>query len=132
MRRRLSVLLLTAACATFPAAASAGLIALRIEFRADAGARPRIFTLRCGEQMTGTVAHPAAACKRLQRLGPGAFRPTPSGTACTEISAGPSTARITGISFGRPLWVRFRLDNGCEIARWQRLSFLLPRPAPPR
>lgn len=132
MPHRLPLILLVLACAALPANASAGLIALRIDFRADADAAPRILTLRCGERVTGTVPRPAAACRRLQQLGPGAFRPTPPGTACTEISGGPSTARITGIYFGRPLWVRLRLDNGCEIARWQRVSFLLPRPAPPR
>jgi len=127
----LAIVLLVVSVA-LPATASAGLIDLRIRFQADAGTKPRLFTLRCADRATGTVPHPADACRRLQRLGDGAFRPTPPGTACTEISGGPSTARVTGIYLGRPLWVRLRRDNGCEIARWQRVGFLLPRPAAPR
>ena len=72
-----------------------------------------------------------AACARLQRLGPQAFRPTPPNTACTELYGGPSTARITGTFLGFPLWVKLGRGNGCEIARWQRVAFLLPQPASP-
>jgi len=131
IRRRLLAPLLVVACAVFPTAASAGLIALKIEFRADAGSKPRVLTLRCAEKATGTVRNPAAACARLQRLGPAGFRPTPPNTACTEISGGPSTARVTGLFLGFPLWVRLSRTNGCEIARWQRVAFLLPQPASP-
>jgi hypothetical protein len=114
-----------------PATASAGLIDLRIRFQADAGTKAQLFTLRCADRVTGTVPHPADACRRLQRLGSEAFRPTPPDTACTAIFGGPSTARVTGSYLGRPIWVRLRRDNGCEIARWQRVGFLLPQPAAP-
>ena len=129
MPRLLPLVLL--ACAALPATASAGLIALRIEFRADFGSKPRILTLRCEDRATGTVPRPAATCRRLQQLGAEVFRPTPPRRACTEISGGPSTARVTGIYFGRQIWARLRRDNGCEIARWQRVAFLLPPPAAP-
>lgn len=127
----IALLVAAAAPATASASASAGLIDLRIRFQADATAAPQRFTLRCTDRATGTVPRPAVACARLQRLGDGAFRPTPPRTACTEISGGPSTARVTGIYLGRPIWVRLRRDNGCEIARWQRVAFLLPPPAAP-
>jgi hypothetical protein len=130
MRRRL-LLLLALACGAAPASAAGGLIALRLEFRADPGATRQVLTLRCSDHATGTVPHPAAACRGLRSLGPDAFRPTPPGTACSEISGGPSTARVTGIYYGHPIWVGLRRDNGCEIARWQRVAFLLPRPASP-
>jgi hypothetical protein len=127
----LAIVLLVVSVA-LPATASAGLIDLRIRFQADAGAKVQLLALRCADRATGTVRHPADACRRLQRLGDDAFRPTPPDTACTEISGGPSTARVTGIYFGRPIRVRLRRDNGCEIARWQRVAFLLPRPSAPR
>jgi len=129
--RQLTIPLFVMVCATFPATASAGLIALKIEFRADAGSKPRILTLRCAAKAIGTVRSPTTACARLQRLGPTAFRPTPPNAACTEIYGGPSTARITGTFFGSPLWARLSRSNGCEIARWQRVAFLLPQPAAP-
>jgi len=131
MSARRLVALFAVACAVLPATASAGLIALKIEFQTNAGSKPRVLTLHCAEKTTGTVRNPAVACARLQRLGPAAFRPTPPNTACTEISGGPSTARITGLFQGFPLWVRLSRTNGCEIARWQRVAFLLPQPAAP-
>lgn len=131
MSARRLVLLFAVAYAVLPASASAGLIALRIEFRGDAGSQPRVFTLRCAEKATGTVPNPATACSRLQRMGRAAFRPTPPDMACTEIYGGPSTARVTGTYFGSSVWVRLSRVNGCEIARWQRVAFLLPRPDAP-
>jgi hypothetical protein len=131
--RRIALLAALAALGTFaatvPAAAPGGTIDLRIVFRADPSAAPRLFTLRCANRSVGTVPRPSEACRRLRALGESAFRPTPPGTACTEIWGGPSTAQVTGTTFGRRLWVRLRRDNGCEIARWQRVGFLLPRPA---
>jgi hypothetical protein len=125
------VALFVVVSAVYPAAATAGLIALKIEFRADTGSKARVITLRCAEKATGTVRDPAAACARLQRLGRGAFRPTPPNVACTEIYGGASSARITGTFLGFPLWVKLSRGNGCEIARWQRVAFLLPQPASP-
>ncbi len=112
MRRRLPLIVLILACGALPATAAAKPIALRIEFLADPGATPRILRLRCAERATGTVQHPGVACRRLRQLGATAFRPTPAGTACTEISGGPSTAVITGMFSGRPLWVSLSLANG--------------------
>jgi hypothetical protein len=131
MRRRLLVLVLALTCVAGPVTASAGLISLRIEFRAKADSKPRILTLRCGERATGTVPHAALACRRLQLLGSGAFRPTPPDAACTAIFGGPSTARIVGTFLGRALWVKVGRRDGCAIARWQRVAFLLPPPAAP-
>jgi hypothetical protein len=132
MRRRLLLVpLLFVVSVVLVTSASAGLIALKIEFRADAGSKPRVLTLRCAAKATGTVPNRAAACARLHRLGPTAFRPTRPNTACTEIYGGPSIARITGTFLGFPLWVKLSRGNGCEIARWQRVAFLLPQPASP-
>lgn len=131
MSARRLVALFAVACTAFPVTASAGVIALRIDFRADTGSKPRILTLRCGEKATGTVPNSGVACVRLRRLGRSAFRVTPPYSACTELFGGPSTARITGTFRGLPLWVKLSRANGCEIARWQRVAFLLPRPASP-
>src|SRR5688572_17055799 len=53
------------------------------------------------------------------------FEPTPADVACTEIYGGPGTARVTGQLEGRPIDVRFSRNNGCEIARWDALEWLL-------
>lgn len=132
MRVAALVVVLAVASVALPSAVSAGLIDLHIVFRATAWAKPRSLTLRCADGSTGSVPDPVGACRRLHRLGDDVFRPTPRDTACTEISGGPSTARVTGIYYGRRVWALLRRDNGCEIARWQRVAFLLPRPAAPR
>ena len=106
MRRVLPLLLAALACSVVAEAAAAAPIALRIEFRADSAATPRILRLACSDRSTGTVSQPAAACRKLQRLGSAAFR-ADSAEACSapQISGGPSTARVTGAYLGRSLWV---------------------------
>jgi hypothetical protein len=69
-------------------------------------------------------ARSSAFCARLAELGD-PFAPTPPGTACTEIYGGPGVARVKGTFRGRPVWATFRRRDGCEIARWTRIGFLL-------
>jgi hypothetical protein len=71
---------------------------------------------------------------RCERLDPEAFEPVPPDVACTEIYGGPSTARVTGELDGKPIDASFSRSNGCEIARWDKLEWLLGRvegPKPP-
>ena len=64
---------------------------------------------------------------RLATGGVGLFAPTPRNIACTEIYGGPQRARIVGTVSGRRVWATFTRTNGCEIARWQRISpWLVP------
>lgn len=56
-----------------------------------------------------------------------AFAPTPDDVACTEIYGGPATAHVTGTLDGEPIDATFSRENGCEIARWDRLERLLGR-----
>ena len=54
-----------------------------------------------------------------------AFAPTPDDVACTEIYGGPATAHVSGTLDGEPVDATFSRENGCEIARWDRLERLL-------
>jgi len=56
-----------------------------------------------------------------------AFAPTPDDVACTEIYGGPATAHVTGTLDGEAIDATFSRENGCEIARWDRLERLLGR-----
>jgi hypothetical protein len=71
------------------------------------------------------VIQPVLACRRLLAAGRGIFAPTPGGIACTMIYGGPQEALITGTLRGEKVWTRLRRRNGCEIARWNRVAFLL-------
>jgi hypothetical protein len=68
----------------------------------------------------------ADACGRLSldRLAP-----VPRATPCTAIYGGPAVARVTGTLRGERVDARFSLEDGCEIARWERNRALL---GPPR
>lgn len=92
---------------------------------ADAG-KPLTWTLRCGPA-GGTLARPAVACARLSGTGRRVFAPVPGDAVCTEIYGGPQVALVVGVVQGRRVWARVQRRNGCEIARWNRLSpWLLP------
>ena len=87
------------------------------------GGPSHAWTLRC-EPAHGTLPHPAQACARLALLDD-PFRPVPAGVACSEVYGGPQVARVTGVVRGRKVWAVFRRRDGCETARWGRVSFLL-------
>jgi hypothetical protein len=76
----------------------------------------------------GDHPDPAGACQALQRSGAAALAEVPPSTACTQIYGGPQTATVTGTRNGEPVNARFKRTNGCEIARWDSLVPLLPKP----
>jgi hypothetical protein len=57
--------------------------------------------------------------------------PVPREMACTAIYGGPSVARVTGTLRGESVDERFSLEDGCEIARWERNRELLGPPNTP-
>jgi hypothetical protein len=85
----------------------------------------RTWTLRCNPT-GGTLPGARTACSRLARLGGSAFAPTPAGSACTQIYGGPQLAFVRGTLGIHPIWTKLRRRDGCEIARWNRVAFLLP------
>ena len=121
--RAVAVILATVASSATAFAAN-GSTALRITLWATPDSSPRVLTLHC-DPPRGTVARPATACARLERVGRGVFAQTPPGTACTMIYGGPQRAIVAGILDGRKVWASFRRQDGCEIARWNRVAFLL-------
>src|SRR5204862_197447 len=47
-------------------------------------------------------------------------------SACTQLYGGPQEALVTGRLRGRLVHADFSRKDGCEIARWTRVGFLLP------
>ena len=105
-------------------AAAAAATVLSIVVSPGNGGTSRHWTLTCGPP-GGTLPRPARACTGLARLR-APFAPVPKGTACSQIFGGPQTARVTGTYRGRHVRAAFNRQNGCEIARWQRVAFLFP------
>ena len=82
------------------------------------------------EPAGGDHPNPEAACAALTKSGAKAMPPVPTDRMCTQIYGGAQTATITGTWRGSEVDASFKRTNGCEIARWEALSGLLP-PAPP-
>jgi hypothetical protein len=129
--QRLAFLLLVATIAVaVPALAQAGAINLKIVYRASDTSKPRLLELHCTPPIHGTLPAPASTCRKLAALGDDALaRPGVGTTACSQIYGGPQTALVTGIYFGRRVWARLTRVDGCAIARWNALAFLLPKPS---
>jgi hypothetical protein len=62
-------------------------------------------------------------------LSPRKLAPVPRTTPCTALYGGPAVARVTGTLRGERVDARFSMDDGCQIARWERNYELL---GPPR
>jgi hypothetical protein len=100
---------------------------LRISYWDGPGGTPdAVWTLRCNPA-GGSLAKPVRACRKLGIGGAKLFSATRPGTACTDIYGGPQRAKIVGTVGGARVSTTMTRTNGCEIARWARLSpWLLP------
>ena len=86
-------------------------------------AAPTVRTLRCNPP-AGTLPRRDLACARLARAS-APFAPLREDVACTDIYGGPQEAVVAGRFRGRRIWVALSLRNGCEIARWNTLRYLV-------
>jgi subtilisin inhibitor-like len=85
---------------------------------------PRRWTLRCGP-VGGTHTRRAAACTRLASMQK-PFVAQPKNQVCTQIYGGPEQALVTGKHRGQRVWTALGLGDGCQIARFKQLEFLVP------
>jgi hypothetical protein len=100
---------------------------LRISFWAegdDAQAAPKRWTLRC-DPAGGSHPRDAEACRKLDALKQ-PFKAPRKDLQCTQQYGGPQEATVTGTYLGNRVFARLTLTDGCQIARFKRLSFLVP------
>ena len=104
-----------------PPASSPQRVALDIAVDPDGDGRrgERTAQLRCPSR------EHEDACRRALRLPPAAFEPVRGDLACTEIYGGPQRARLEGAIGRRRVDAEFTRVNGCEIARYDAVAFLL-------
>jgi hypothetical protein len=104
---------------------------------ADPTATPTLLpfsgTLRCadsGATGTGMFATTATAtCAAvIEQREVFAAAPDDQGQICTEIYGGPQLATIKGSVDGTPVDIEVERSDGCGIARWTELEFLLGPP----
>ena len=91
----------------------------------DAG-RAESWTLEC-DPAGGTLPSPDTACS-LVASNADLLEPLPEDVVCTQQFGGPEQAAVRGTFEGREVDVRYSRANGCEIARWDRLSPLFDAP----
>jgi hypothetical protein len=82
------------------------------------------WTLRCGP-VGGTHTRKAAACSRLASI-QRPFAAAPKNEVCTQVYGGPDQAVVSGEHRGQRVWVLLSLSDGCKIARFKQLEFLVP------
>jgi len=103
---------------------TAAATALTITVTPSPAASPLTWTLSCGPA-DGTHPNPAAACDFVARTAARLLAPVPADLACTKIYGGPAVATISGMWRGLPVNARLARQDGCEIARWDRLEPLI-------
>jgi len=96
-------------------------LTVRVDPDGDGPAEPKQARVLC-DQEADERGSPCAAAKRLR---PADFEPTPGDVACTELFGGPETATISGTLERERVEGRFSRHDGCEIARWEKVSALL-------
>jgi hypothetical protein len=87
-------------------------------------------TVKTSDGATKAINCPGSdLCSRLEKTPASAFDPVPANVACTQIYGGDQTATVKGTLNGEPIDASFSRQNGCEIARWDKLDWLLGKPA---
>jgi hypothetical protein len=102
-------------------AAPATQLTVRLDPDGDGPEKAKQARISC-EGGSGGSGGPCAAAERLR---PADFEPTPDDVACTELFGGPQTATISGTLQREQVEGRFSRQDGCEIARWEKVSALL-------
>lgn len=103
--------------ATATALVPAEPLAANLTLERREGEFSQAWTLTC-QPTGGTLPWAKDACAELDRVGPSAFAPPPTGQVCTEQYGGRQTVEVTGAVAGAPVSALFSLTNGCEISRW--------------
>ena len=86
--------------------------------------KPKEWTLRC-DPAGGTHPQDAEACRKLKALSQ-PFKAPRKDVQCTQQYGGPQEAVITGTYLGQRVYASLSLTDGCRIARFKRLAFLVP------
>jgi hypothetical protein len=82
------------------------------------------WTLRC-DPAGGSLPKDAEACRKLKTM-KRPFAPPRKDLQCTQQFGGPQEAVISGTYLGDRVFARLSLTDGCQIARFKRLGFLIP------
>ncbi len=91
----------------------------------DGTGKQTTWTLTCADGVVGGD-HPDAqnACDAIAGA-KAPWAPVPKDMACTQVYGGAQTATVTGTWRGEQVDARYARNDGCQIARWDRIAPLL-------
>ena len=93
---------------------------LTLSYHPSAGSQVTFKVSCLTHSISGTHPNKRAICAAIAKQGTHLFAPVPSGIACSEIYAGPESARITGTVKGVKINSVFNRTDGCQAARWNK------------
>ena len=96
-------------------------LTVRVDPDGDGPEQAKQATISCDQER----AERGGPCATAGKLRPADFEPTPGDVACTELFGGPETATVAGTLRREAVDARFSRQDGCEIARWEKVSALL-------
>ena len=94
-------------------------LTVRVDPDGDGPEPARQERISCADSSQG------ATCAAAAKLRPVDLEPVPDDMACTQQFGGPETATVTGTLRDREVDARFSREDGCEIARWDKVAPLL-------
>ena len=103
---------------------STGGTSLTVRVEPGYGEDAKTWTLTC-DPPAGTHPQASAACAQLAAIKGDPFAETPKNTGCTMLYGGDQKAQITGTYQGRHVDTKVTRTDGCQVARWERLSAVL-------
>jgi hypothetical protein len=94
-------------------------VTVTVDSDGHGSAKSKTASVKCGP------ASDSRECAALAELKPEVFESVPGDIACTQQYGGPETATVKGTFRGEAVDAEFSRVNGCEIARWDKLSPVL-------
>jgi hypothetical protein len=91
-------------------------LTVTVDADGDGPTKPKTATVKCGP------ASDSKECAALGDMKAEVFQPVPGDMACTQQYGGPETAKVTGTFKGEQVDAEFSRVNGCEIARWEKMT----------
>lgn len=117
------VLVLFAALMPQNGAAAANSYSVVVTYKQTPQSDLQKWTIKCNPA-AGTMPKAKTVCKKLLKIA-NPFAPADPDQMCTEIYGGDDIATVKGTWKGKKISVKYSKINGCEIARWDLLKFLL-------
>lgn len=94
---------------------------LTVKYQKDVNSKVMKYSLIC--QPAPSSKKSKAICSKLLEVR-NPFKEVPQDSICSEVFGSSSKASVKGVWAGKKISTNFSQNNGCEIERWEKVSFL--------